>query len=189
MEAVDRKKEILNICLDLFIEKGLSRTSTRDLSSAMQLQSGGMYYYFSSKDELVIACAEEATQRIENILFTVAIQEFQNPAFMMQQLHKEAEKMAPTMKFFASVCSDKRYEEPMKLVLQRMGDRYSRYCERFAQILNCRLEEITPYVHMCIIAISNYMIFEEVSFVTPQIKAVQLKLEKIVSNTIVNSEE
>lgn len=62
-----------------------------------------------------------------------------------------------------------------------MGERYSKYCERFSEVLNCRLEEITPYVHMCIIVISNYMIFEEISFVTPQIKAVQLKLEKIVA--------
>ena len=182
MEATDRKTEVLNACLDLFIEKGLSKTSTRDLSSAMKLQSSGMYYYFNSKDELIIACAEEATLRIESLLIATAINEVQTPAVLMESLQKKAIDMAPTMKFFASVCSDKRYEELIKPVLQRMGERYSKYCERFSKILNCRIEEITPYVHMCIIAISNYMIFEETSFVTPQIKAVQLKLEKIVAS-------
>ena len=182
MEATDRKTEVLNACLDLFIEKGLSKTSTRDLSSAMKLQSSGMYYYFNSKDELIIACAEEATLRIESLLIATAINEVQTPAVLMESLQKKAIDMAPTMKFFASVCSDKWCEELIKPVLQRMGERYSKYCERFSEILNCRIEEITPYVHMCIIAISNYMIFEETSFVTPQIKAVQLKLEKIVAS-------
>ena len=187
METLDRKKEILNICLNLFIEKGLSKTSTRDLSSAMKMQSSGMYYYFNSKDELVIACAEEATQRIENALLEAAIETVKTPELMMQQLQTKAIEMAPTMNFFVSVCSDKRYEELIKPVLQKVGKRYEDYCKRFSNILDCRLEEITPYVHMCIIAISNFMIFKEASFVTPQIKAVQLKLEKIVAGKTIIS--
>lgn len=184
MDAADRKKEVLNACLDLFVEKGLSKTSTRDLSSAINLQRGGMYYYYSSKDELVVACADEAVQRIEKNLIAIALRELRTPAALMKQLQKKAIELAPTMKFFASVCSDRRYEEPIKPVLQRMGERYSKYCERFSDVLNCRLEEVAPYVHMCIIAISNYMIFEETSFVAPQIKAVQVKLERLLSNTV-----
>ena len=42
----DRKKEIVELCLNLFIEKGLYETSTRDLSKAMNLQNAGLYYYF-----------------------------------------------------------------------------------------------------------------------------------------------
>ena len=48
MMETDRKKEVINICLDLFIEKGLTATSTRDLSSALKLQNAGLYYYFES---------------------------------------------------------------------------------------------------------------------------------------------
>lgn len=56
----DRKKEVINVCLDHFIEKGLSETSTRSLSGALKLQNAGLYYYFSSQEEAVILCAEEA---------------------------------------------------------------------------------------------------------------------------------
>ena len=55
----DRKKEVINVCLDHFIEKGLSETSTRSLSGALKLQNAGLYYYFSSKDEAVILCAKK----------------------------------------------------------------------------------------------------------------------------------
>lgn len=89
MEVVDRKKEVLNACLDFFIEKGLSKTSTRDLGSAMKLQSSGMFYYFSSEDELIIACAEEATLRIEKILIATAIKEVRTPATLMETLQKK----------------------------------------------------------------------------------------------------
>lgn len=66
MDNSDRRKEILNVCLDTFINKGLSETTVRDLSTALKLQSGGIYYWFKDKDEAVVACAEEAALRLEN---------------------------------------------------------------------------------------------------------------------------
>ena len=68
MDNSDRRKEILNVCLDTFINKGLSETTVRDLSTALKLQSGGIYYWFKDKDEAVVACAEEAALRLENSL-------------------------------------------------------------------------------------------------------------------------
>ena len=34
-----------------------------------------MYYYFNSKDDLIIACAEEAVIRVENSLLVPALKE------------------------------------------------------------------------------------------------------------------
>ena len=90
----DRRKEVINICLDLFIEKGLTATSTRDLSSALKLQNAGLYYYFESKDETVIACAEEAALRLENALIPSALREIHTPDVMMERLQTRANEMA-----------------------------------------------------------------------------------------------
>lgn len=182
MEIVERKKEIINDCLELLVEKGLLGTSTRDLSKAMKLQSGGMYYYFSSKDDLIIACAEEATQRMEKELIYPAMNEVFSPQLMMDNLQARALSMAPTMKFFVSVCTDKRYEDKVKPLLERLGDRYNTYSNQFARIMNCDSKLISPYVYLLITSISNYMIFEEISFVAPQIKAVQIKIERIIAD-------
>ena len=56
----ERKKEVLDAFLQLLITQGVADTSVRDLSSAINLQSAGMYYYFSTKEDLVATCAEEA---------------------------------------------------------------------------------------------------------------------------------
>lgn len=52
MDNSDRRKEILNVCLDTFINKGLSETTVRDLSTALKLQSGGIYYWFKDKTKM-----------------------------------------------------------------------------------------------------------------------------------------
>ena len=75
----DRRKEVVNACLNLFVERGLYKTSTRDLSKALSLQSGGLYYYFQTKDDAVVACVEEAISRLEDTLIVPVKKEIFDP--------------------------------------------------------------------------------------------------------------
>lgn len=178
----DRRKEVVNICLDLFVEKGLYKTSTRDLSKALQLQSSGLYYYFPTKDDAVVACVEGAIRRLEDVLISPVRKEINNPAEMMKRLLSRADEMAPVYQFVVTVCSDQQYREKTKPILDALGERYVQYSEVFSKLLNCKVQELTPFVYMSITAITNYMIFREESFIAPQLKAVQLKLERIIKN-------
>ncbi len=175
----DRKKEVIQICLDHFIDKGLSETSTRSLSKALKLQNAGLYYYFTTKDEAVIACAEEAARRVENTLIFPAMREITDPDKMMKNLQIRADKMAPTMKFLVSVCAMKQYAEDMRPVLNRLTERYGHYSEQIAEKLHCPKEAIEPYVYMTITAVSNYMVFGEDTYIAPQMEAVKAVLNQL----------
>ena len=167
---IDRKKEVINICLDLFIEKGLTATSTRNLSSALKLQNAGLYYYFESKDDAVIACAEEAAIRLENALIPAAIRDIEDPDIMMDRLQSRADEMAPTMRFLVSVCANSQYKDQMRPALDRLAQRYDLYTGQVAKKLNCNKEDAAPYVYMIITAVANYMIFSEDSLIYPQLQ-------------------
>lgn len=172
----DRKKEVINICLDHFIEKGLTATSTRSLSSALKLQNAGVYYYFSSKDEAVILCAEEAALRLEKRLIAPAMRELSDPDGLMKRLRSRADEMAPTMRFFASVCVSDRYKDDMKPALDRLSKRYETYALRLAEKLKCDASTIAPYMYIAITAVTNYMIFNEESYILPQIELIKNQL-------------
>lgn len=175
----DRKKEVINVCLDHFIEKGLSETSTRSLSGALKLQNAGLYYYFSSKDEAVVLCAEEAALRLENALISPAIKDLSNPDLMVKRLQSRADEMAPTMRFLASVCASKRYKDSVKTVLDRLSRRYDHYTDLIAKKLNCNKDAIEPYVYLTITSVANYMIFSEDAFVAPQMKLVKEAIKNL----------
>ena len=179
---IDRRKEVINICLDLFIKKGLTATSTRSLSSALKLQNAGLYYYFESKDEAVIACAEEAALRLENALIPAALRDIGDPDRMMSRLQSRADEMAPTMRFLVTVCASSQYKDKMKPALDRLAERYDHYSGQVAKKLNCKKEEIEPYVFMVITAVANYMIFNEDALVYPQIQIAKEAIRKYVSS-------
>lgn len=178
----DRKKEVINICLDLFIEKGLTSTSTRNLSSALKLQNAGLYYYFESKDEAVIACAEEAALRVESALIPGALHDIDDLDTMMKRLQSRADEMAPTMRFLVTVCASSQYKDKMKPALDRLSKRYEAYASRLAEKLKCDVSVVAPYLYTTIMAVTNYMIFDEESYILPQIKLIKEQVAKLRPN-------
>ena len=48
-----KKKEMLEKCFELFVEKGLENTSLNDLSKHCKTYKAALYNYFESKDFIV----------------------------------------------------------------------------------------------------------------------------------------
>ncbi len=172
MEPSNRKKEIVDVCLQTFMKNGLTHTSTRDLCAALNLNSGGVFYYFKTKDEIVEACAEEASLRIERDLMEAALNDIENPTKMMTDLRDRADAMRPLMKFFVSVSTCAKYTDMLTPLLERLTTRYDYYCLTFASVLDCSVEEISPYVYTGINALLSYMLFSEKKFSAPQLRLI-----------------
>ena len=170
-KKIKKRRELLSLCLDCLIEKGLTAVTTKELCSAVQLQNGGIYYYFTSKDEIVLACAEEAINRIEQAALDVVFEDLSDIRHMMEHLGSMADKMSPTMRFLVSVCVSQEYGEKVKPSLVRRAARYPYYTRRIARLLGCSESEVEPFVHLSILAINNYMIFAERALFDPQIEA------------------
>jgi AcrR family transcriptional regulator len=54
-KAEETRERILNAALTLFREKGFDETTMRDVAAAAEMATGAAYYYFRSKEELVMA--------------------------------------------------------------------------------------------------------------------------------------
>lgn len=179
IQQVNRDKEAIDICLKTFIEKGVLETRSRDLSKALSLQSGGMYYYFSSMDDAVIACAEEAANILESTLIISALRDLDNPEQLMKNLKERAEELSPMMQFLIQASTTNRYREKLHPVLNRISKRYEEYVRKFSMKLHCDVEEIEPYVYMGITAVTNYMIFGDAKFIVSQTQLIKKEIEKL----------
>ncbi len=77
------KENIIEVAADLFGEKGFTKTTIRDIASALNVSVAAVYYYFKSKDEILYTIIESIGNKllegIEN-----AKNESDDP---LQQLH------------------------------------------------------------------------------------------------------
>jgi len=55
----NRRRELLQTAAKLFRKKGFHATSTRDIASAVGMQSGSPFYHFASKGALLFAVMDE----------------------------------------------------------------------------------------------------------------------------------
>jgi AcrR family transcriptional regulator len=55
------RQTILEVAADLFVSKGFLGTSLQDIADAMAIGRTGLYYYFKSKDEILLALVEKIT--------------------------------------------------------------------------------------------------------------------------------
>src|ERR1700749_84302 len=57
--AEDTRRRIYESAMELFREKGFEETTMRDIAAKAGVALGGTYYYFSSKDAIVLAFYHE----------------------------------------------------------------------------------------------------------------------------------
>ncbi len=181
-EQNERKEKAISACLNQFVEKGLYETTSRDLSSALKLQSGGMYSYFANKDEAVIVCAEEAAFLLEKYLVEQALTDIGDPDRMLKELLDRAEKLSPMMRFFSQVCSVSKYREGIMPALTRLSEKYKQHALQLAGLLGCSAEDIEPYFYIFVTSVSNYMIFGERETVLPQLELAAKAIKKFLNN-------
>ena len=63
-QPVDSKEQLMQAAIDLFAAKGFKGTSTRDLAKAVGMSISNIYYYFGSKEGLLLAILERSSNLI-----------------------------------------------------------------------------------------------------------------------------
>ena len=149
------------------------------IRNANNLQNGGIYYYFDTKEEIVLACGEEAISHIEQGAFSIALEDIKDVTNMMNHLGTLADELSPVMRFLVSVCVSQEYGNKVKPYLVQLAGRYPYYTKKIAEILGCTAAEVEPYVHLSILALNNYMIFNERALFLPQIEAAKKGLMQL----------
>src|SRR5580693_5613453 len=71
----ERREQILAAARRCFLRSGFHGTSMQDLFAEANLSSGAVYGYFPSKDDVIVAIAEENMREIAAMIQTVAADE------------------------------------------------------------------------------------------------------------------
>jgi AcrR family transcriptional regulator len=67
----NRGQEIITAAAQVFLEKGYHAATTRDIAAAVGIQQASLYYYISSKEELLYLIVREPVMRLADQLDTI----------------------------------------------------------------------------------------------------------------------
>jgi AcrR family transcriptional regulator len=70
--AQDKKEEIIQKAVQLFLKKGYEKASMRDLGKAVGIQAPGLYYYFKNKKQILQQINDESWQKFHEMILDEA---------------------------------------------------------------------------------------------------------------------
>lgn len=66
--ADETRSRILDVAVDLFIEKGYAGTSVRDISERLGMTKGSLYYHFASKEDVLGALVTPLMEDLDTFI-------------------------------------------------------------------------------------------------------------------------
>src|SRR5262245_51407743 len=97
--AEDTRRKIYDAAMEMFREKGFEETTMRDIAAKAGVALGGAYYYFSSKDAIVLAFYHDMQEGShESILEAMAGRKKLKDRLRVV-IEKRLELLAPNRKF------------------------------------------------------------------------------------------
>jgi len=170
----EKRTDVADICLDVFIKYGLSKTTNRIICRECKMAQGNFYTYFPSKDDMIIACAKSAAGRISDKVIIPTIKEMfaDNPNISL--VIKKARKMMPTMHFLLQVYTEEKYTKSLTQCVQAESENYREYANRMAKEKGVNGEDENYYISMLITAITNFMIFGDETFLRPLLENIKI---------------
>jgi AcrR family transcriptional regulator len=101
--AEDTRRKIYETAMELFREKGFDETTMRDIAAKAGVALGGAYYYFSSKDAIVLAFYREMQESSNGPVLEALAGRKKLKERIRCVLNKRLEFLAPNRKFCAAL--------------------------------------------------------------------------------------
>lgn len=101
--AEDTRRKIYEAAMELFREKGFEETTMRDIAAKAGVALGGTYYYYSSKDAIVLAFYREMQETSTPLVDEVLGHKNKLKERIRAVLDERLKLLAPNRKFCAAL--------------------------------------------------------------------------------------
>ena len=159
MKHITKKEYIIEKCYECFVKNGIEHTTTRDFCAAADINANTLYYYFHSKNDILIECVNYGYRQIEGAFFDT-LKEFDKSSFdIFPQLTKIGLDYAPQMRFLHQAVSSPAYEEYRAKQFEKVNTFYDRLGNELAKRFECPYELIKDYIHEIMALLSYFSLW------------------------------
>lgn len=145
MPLNEKKLNIMNAAVKLFAEKGYHATSIQDIADALGIAKGAMYFYFKSKEELLLNICEHYLSIFLQEFTAVMSDASREPkARLAKQIILKSERFSDNRDFIAMFVKE-RFEvtDEMHALFQRFQDGVLKSTQQC--IIEAYGNEVVPY--------------------------------------------
>lgn len=177
MSKTEKRQEILDACIAVFVNNGLTDTGMRDLASGTLINVSSFYKYFESKEEIVEECVKKCIENIEDNIKS----EYNNltPDFKseIRKYFMILSKERNTLRFIYQVALVPELGKNIRCELERIYTVYFEYSEKLAIAYGIEKSKFVSAFFIFISAIYDYCMLESEGICNRKIDCIYKMLE------------
>lgn len=178
-EAKIKKKEIVEVCLKEFLVKGLERTSVRDLCKVLNISGSTLYYYFETKDKIILECVKYEIEVINSVVQSVIALQPPTVTDFLKKLLDEVAKGCGGIRFIAQVLASPNHYRACRSEIITLHKRYEQYARQICNNYSIPFEMFKPIFFIYLTVSYDYFIKGDEEFFKVQMDAVFDGIEKM----------
>jgi len=177
-----KKDYIIEKCYDCFVKNGIENTTTRDFCASADVNANTLYYYFNSKNNILIECVNYGYRQLESALFD-ALKEFDASSFdIFPKLTKIGLDYAPQMRFLHQAVSSPAYEEYREDQFKKVNAFYDRLGKELAERFECPYELIKDYIYEIMTLLSYFSLWGSRDMAAIQFNRIFIDFKNAITN-------
>ena len=150
-KAGDTRDRILSAALTLFRERGFDETSMREIAAAAGVAIGAAYYYFDSKEALVMAFYHQANDALQEPIETALARKTDLKSRLRAVIDTKLDYLRPNRKFLGALlrhAADPGHRlSPFSIQTRDIRERDMRHFSTALEGSNLRLpDDLRPYM-------------------------------------------
>ncbi len=167
--AIRNIEEVLETSFDYLTEHGLENTSIRDLSTGTGMSLGSIYYWFSSKEDIVVSAAEYGLAKAAGALFEYAFDTMHELDIFTENFLDVVKKHQSALRIVYQVTTSPVYGARIRKKAEGINVEYEKYIEKLSKIVKIPYDELRPIVFLFIATILDFVVWDDYDFSKSQL--------------------
>ena len=175
----------MEICFNVFFEKGLENTGMQKLADACKVTKAGLIYYFGSKDSLVVETTAYCMAKVEDDFMAKAPTSFEDiERFLREMPYLTAKLHGAKYRFMYQVYASPKYREYGKEFFKGVNIRYHKYAQLLSGKLGMPVDYIQGMIYIFVRACVHYTLFEDEEYLNLQLNAIRTSLRAFIAEAM-----
>lgn len=162
--------EILDISFGYLKEHGLENTSIRDLAQETGMSLGSIYYWFESKDDLIINSIKYGLSKSSLRIFNHAFDTIGNLEMFIENIMNIINEEQKSLRIVFQAATSPIYGDIIRKNAQPLNSSYDECIEILANNINASYEEVKPVVYLFVATVLDYVVWDDYEFSKSQLE-------------------
>lgn len=176
--------EILEISFRYLTEHGLENTSIRDLAQETGMSLGSIYYWFESKDDLIINSVKYGLSKSSLKIFNYAFEAIDNVEVFLENIMNIVQEEQKALRVVFQAATSPVYGDTIRKNAKPLNNSYDECIEILARSMNASYEEIKPIVYLFVATVLDYIVWDDSEFSKSQLEYIYSILQTKINTRV-----